>query len=194
MMICFGEGPFNWEALNAIGTFLAVVVALGASWSAIRIPERTRENDRRDATAEVLKAATDSISIYRDAAELVSKNTWPDEEVTALRIRSHHQYQTLERLISRPALTGGGVAVGAGAMSIVATIRDIPTACETKRAIGAGPGVGARYVDAVGPARVAIEAAAAVVALVEDRARRVLAVANRSGRQTIPAPASQGAM
>jgi type II secretory pathway pseudopilin PulG len=174
-------GPIDWEAVSAIGTIAATLVALFASWLAIRAPEWSRRADRREATSEVLRATGEAIEIYRGAAQLVAEKSWPDDLVTLIRIRADHLYATLDRLIGRPSLTDGAIAVGAGAMSILAAIRNIPSSTETVREVSARGGDPrfARMVETVRPAKLVLESAADVVEVVERRVERVRAYANR---------------
>jgi hypothetical protein len=172
---------FNWEALSAIGSLSAAFVALLASWLALRAPEWNKRGDRREATEEVLHATSEALEIYRGAADLVNERVWPDDLVTLIRIRAAHLHATLDRLIGRPSLTDGAIAVGAGAMSILAAIQGIPTATETIRAAslrGGDPRL-ARMVETIKPAKLVLDSAADVVTVVETRAARVRTYANR---------------
>lgn len=178
-MVCFGSGTIEWNAVSAVGSFFASFVALFVAWLALKAPEWSKADDRLQAIHEILAATNEALTIYREAHQLVTvDNKWPKEIVIPLRIRSTHLYQTLDRLIARPSLTDGPIIVGAGAMSILAVISSLSTTEELRRERGKASPQGvagslARYVDSVTPAKQSLEAAAAVVAVVEERMRRV---------------------
>lgn len=69
-MICFGKGTIDWDAVSAVGSILASFVALFVAWLALKAPEWGKQADRREASAEVLSAAEEALSIYREAHQM----------------------------------------------------------------------------------------------------------------------------
>ncbi len=185
-MVCFGKGAIDWNAVSAVGSILASLVALFVAWLALKAPEWGKRADRREASAEVLSAAEEAIGIYREACDLaIVGEKWPTEDVVPLRIRAAHLHETLDRLISRPWLTDGMITVGAGAMSILSTIRSISTfeeLREARRPLGRMRPVDelvASFVDCHAPALTTLEGLEATVKVVRERMARVQSHAAR---------------
>lgn len=181
-MLCFGSGAIDWNAVSALGSILASFVALFVAWLALKAPEWGKRADRREASAEVLSAAEEALGLYKEAHQMaVVDEKWPSEKVIPLRIRASHLHETLDRLISRPWLTDGVIAVGAGAMSILSTIKSTATfeeLLEARRPTQSQSKIEkmlASYVNASAPARSTIEGLETTVAVVEERMARVQA-------------------
>ena len=133
-MICFGPGEIDWEAISAVGTVSASFIALFASWLAIRAPEWARAAERKEATDEVVFATREALSLYEFARSLTAPEMgWPTEAVLPMRIKAGHLTVTLDRLISRPSLSDGAIATGAGALNIMEVLASLQTVEETRR-------------------------------------------------------------
>ena len=116
----------NWDAIAAIATAIATIVALWASTSALEAPEKQKLADRKEGTLEILRAAEDSLVLHKHLCDLIEKQKkWPDTDVVSIRIKADHLRMTLDRLLSRAHLSDGAIAVGAGCMSILSTIGSI---------------------------------------------------------------------
>jgi hypothetical protein len=179
-MICFGHGTIDWSAVGAVGTLLASGIALLASWLALKAPEWNKSADRSESTNEVIKATEEALELYAQARQMVAANgNWASPTVITLRTRADHVYQTLDRLVGRPSLTDGAIAVGAGGMSIMAILRRLDTTEEIRQArlsrasANSPERIGAMFVDATAPARQSIEATQEIVKVVLERMDRV---------------------
>ncbi len=179
-MICFGGSEIDWGAVGAFGTMSASIIALFASWLAIKAPQWNKNQDRRESTGEVLAAADEALRLYAEAHTMtVGTDKWSTKSVSVLRIKAAHLYETLDRLVGRPSLTDGAIAVGAGAMSILHLLRSLETTEEIRQkkmarlANSKESRVFAMMVDSATPARETIEAAQALVDVVQERICRV---------------------
>lgn len=168
----------NWDAVAAVSTLAATIVALFASWLAIKVPEWSRNAERLSATHEILLAVQETVLLFYGARKLAESSTWDGDLVSIIRIRSSHLYVTIDRLISRPYLSDGAIAVGAGAMSVLDEIKKIPTAAEifeknrnNKRGLY-DPGL-AKYVQTISLTRQIISSIEQIVDVVKSRASRV---------------------
>lgn len=174
-MSCENNGSIDWNAIGAISTASAAIIALLASWLALKAPEWSRKAERRDATQEVLRAVREALAVYHGAAKLVESKAWPDDLTSLIRIRASHLHATLDRLLNRPSLTDGAIAIGAGAMSVLNAIIGIPNSQEAKERAFArshNPNL-AQFIDVMGPAKVVLDSAGKVVEVIEVRVRRV---------------------
>jgi hypothetical protein len=120
----------NWEAVSAISTAVATIVALAASWLALKSPQWDRERDRLSTAREILRASREAILVFYGLQRLFSLGSRDESVIRTIRIRCDHIFFTLDRLLSRPNLSDGIIAVGAGAMSILQAIKMIPTKSE----------------------------------------------------------------
>ena len=122
----------GWDAVGAIATTGATVVALWASWQAIRAPEKARLSDQLDATKQVLRSAEEALAVQAALARLVESRIASDDAVIELRAHASHVAATLERLIARPTLRDDAIATGAGAMAIAEAIATVSTLEEAR--------------------------------------------------------------
>ena len=166
--------------MGAVGTLLASIIALVASWLAIKALQWSKNQDRRESTGEVLVAADEALRLYAEAHTMtVGTDKWSTNPVSVLRIKAAHLYETPDRLVGRPSLTDGAIAVGAGAMSVLHLLRSLETMEEIRqkkmaRSASSKEGrVFAMMIDSATPARETIEAAQALVEVVQERICRV---------------------
>lgn len=180
-MSCEATNSIDWNAIGAISTAAAAIIALLASWLALKAPEWSRKAERQDATLEVLRAVKEAVAIYGGAAESVANKAWPDDLASLIRIRAMQLHATLDRLLNRPSLTDGAIAIGSGAMSVLAAIIAIPNSQEAReRAFSRSHDSKlARFIDVVGPAKIVLDSAGQVVEVVQARARKVEDYLNR---------------
>jgi hypothetical protein len=118
-MICFGNGTANWEAIGAIATAVATIVALWSSWNAIRMPQRAEERARREATREIILASEEAVAIFEVSKGALAFPIAPPDALDTAAARADHICQTLDRLLNRTSLTDGAIATGAGAMRLM---------------------------------------------------------------------------
>lgn len=159
----------TWDAVSAIATLAATLVALWASVNAIRGPERDRRRDRKEATHEIMSATAEVIRIFNEAWDHIS---YQDPALPELASLADHARLTLDRLISRPSLTDGAIATGVGAMQLAGAVVYSQLALDK----GTPEFIGRAFVSAADREEVArktMVAAKPVVKIVEDRANRV---------------------
>jgi hypothetical protein len=133
-MICFGNANIDWEAVSAVGTLLASLIALFASWLAVKAPEWSKHADWKNSTGEVLKATQGALLIYNEARALTSNNNvLQSENVKRLRIRADHLKSALEVLLTRPSLSDGAIVLGSGCVSFLAALQNLNTVEEYGR-------------------------------------------------------------
>lgn len=122
---------FGWEALAAIATAAATLVALFAAVSALIAPQLEARRQWEESTEEILYAADDAFEIF-DATRELLETDWKDEDLAKLQARASCGRGALEQLVRRPSLTDGAVFTGAGAIALL----EIVLAVEHKRTIG----------------------------------------------------------
>lgn len=165
------QGAIDWNAVSAVSTAVAAIIALLTSGLALKAPEWSRKAERRDTTHEVLRAVEEAMAVYREAAKLVENGSWAEDLMFRTRIKASHLYGTLDRLIGRPCLTDGAIAVGTGAISVLAAVIGIPSPNDAiERAM---PRSSAPMPATANSAKVVIDAVAEIVKIVEERSVRV---------------------
>jgi hypothetical protein len=144
-----------WSAAAAVIALVAVLVGIIA-------PMQTKRRAWSGATAEVLRATEDSLSLFRQACDTFPNACYCDLSVSEIGARAAQFRVALDRLLNRAELSDGAIVTGAGAMQLMDAI------LEGKQENFAGPAN-----TSVRRAVAALEPARAVVALVEERAGKV---------------------
>lgn len=110
----------NWDAVGAISTALATIVALIASSFAVYAPVRERAKDRSESTYEVLCAAKEALELFEQASTIIRSDQSSIAEIGA---RAGHLRVAIDRLLNRNSLSDGAIVTGAGAIQLMDAIR-----------------------------------------------------------------------
>lgn len=111
----------DWDGINAVATFSATAIALAATGVAVWMPRWTRLRDRSDTTNEIIEATGEAVDLFRDATRRMGNATCT-RTIKLLGAKASYLRVALDRMISRPELTDGAIAVAAGAIQILIAI------------------------------------------------------------------------
>lgn len=158
---------FDWNAVSALATTAATVAALYTSHVALTAPERQREEERSEATIEVLCASQEAVRLFQRAK---AENKFAKQaEFSKCALLATHQRDALNRLINRTVLTDGAIITGVAAMSLMDAIVNQEN---IRRELFSKPNFAVRMSDW-------ITSACAVEAIVLDRGQRTASYASR---------------
>lgn len=122
---CLSTAPTclpDWNGINAVATFLAVLIAIVSTGMAVWLPFQIRLRHRSDTTNEILSAAGDAIDLFREANAKLGHGIVSTAKVKELGATSAFTRVALDRLISREELTDGAVFVGAGSIELLIAV------------------------------------------------------------------------
>lgn len=174
---------WGWDAVGAVATSCATIVALGAMpWTEWRA-RRAVLRDRREASAEIISASTSVVGLHHEMGALLAPQGWDEDAMASIRMRAHQLEISLDRLLSKPGLTVDVIIVAAGGQAVARGIAGTPTlsdatkhselrprALDKKHEMLERMGVGmARFVSVKPDIQRAFDANSAIVADIEAR-------------------------
>lgn len=116
---------WGWEAVSAIATGVATVVALGLPFLMDFLAKRRAKFERRDSVREILHAVDAALAHHRDMVRAVPPGGRLPYVMADLSAKADLTQATLHVLIARPGLTDGVISAGLGAAQLATGIAEI---------------------------------------------------------------------
>lgn len=116
---------WGWDAVSAIATGAATIVALGLPFLMDILAKRRAKTERRDSVREILYAVDAALDHHREMVLAVPVGGGLPYLMADLSAKADLTQATLHILVARPGLTDGVISAGIGAAQLASGIAQV---------------------------------------------------------------------